>query len=247
MRRRVNRQDCLPRNFGLTISATDLSYKGNDDTDSQGHLCDLPRARREVYVGGADPTESQRIRKRSRKLILPALTEHAAREAKSSRAFLSYGPEFLAEKRDGVDDRETMSTALQDKIDAVQAGAENWSAEDVVALASALRVFPNCGHRVEFRRGRRRAHRHRGARAPDIPRLYSGHRFPDNRRNLRADREDRAKISQDSSRTREIAIHAGAAGREICAETLDHRSEPVLLLAQSRGRSRPSWQASPPG
>jgi hypothetical protein len=44
-------------NFGLTILATDLSWKGNDDLDSQGHY-DY-QAHAHVLPGGADPLESQ--------------------------------------------------------------------------------------------------------------------------------------------------------------------------------------------
>ena len=44
-------------NFGLTISAADLSCKGNDDTDSQGNY-DY-HAHAQVYLGGADPLGSQ--------------------------------------------------------------------------------------------------------------------------------------------------------------------------------------------
>jgi len=70
-------------NFGLTISAADLSCKGNDDTDSQGYY-DY-HAHAQVYVGGADPLESQGYAsavENSFQLL------DAAREAKSSRAFL---------------------------------------------------------------------------------------------------------------------------------------------------------------
>jgi len=45
------------RNFDLTILATDLFYKGNDELYSQGNY-DYD-AHAQVYVGGADPLESQ--------------------------------------------------------------------------------------------------------------------------------------------------------------------------------------------
>ena len=76
-------------NFGLTISATDLSCRGNDETNSQGHY-DY-HAHAQVYVGGADPLESQGYAsavKTSFQLL------DAAREAKSSRAFLFMGRKF---------------------------------------------------------------------------------------------------------------------------------------------------------
>jgi hypothetical protein len=57
-------------NFGLTISAAELSCRGNDDTDSQGHY-DY-HAHAQVYVGGADPLESQGYAS-AVKNILPAL------------------------------------------------------------------------------------------------------------------------------------------------------------------------------
>jgi hypothetical protein len=43
--------------FGLTILAPELSFKSNDDADSQGNY-DY-HAHAQVYVGGADPLESQ--------------------------------------------------------------------------------------------------------------------------------------------------------------------------------------------
>jgi hypothetical protein len=43
--------------FGLTISVADLSYEGNDDTNSQGYY-DY-HAHAQVYMGGADPLEGQ--------------------------------------------------------------------------------------------------------------------------------------------------------------------------------------------
>jgi len=44
-------------NYGLTNLAADLSWKGNDDTDSQGYY-DYD-AHAQVYWGGADPLGSQ--------------------------------------------------------------------------------------------------------------------------------------------------------------------------------------------
>ena len=44
-------------NFGLTISAADLSCNGNEDTNSQGHY-DY-QAHAHVLPGGADPLGSQ--------------------------------------------------------------------------------------------------------------------------------------------------------------------------------------------
>jgi hypothetical protein len=76
-------------NFGLTISSGDLSCEGNDDTDSQGYYEYYAHA--QVYVGGADPLESQGYAsavKTSFQLL------DAAREAKSSRAFLFMGGFF---------------------------------------------------------------------------------------------------------------------------------------------------------
>jgi hypothetical protein len=43
--------------FGLTISAVDLPCRSNDDNDSQGYY-DYD-AHTQVYLGGADPLESQ--------------------------------------------------------------------------------------------------------------------------------------------------------------------------------------------
>ena len=57
-------------NFGLTISLGDLSCKCNDDTDSQGYYDYYAHA--QVYVGGADPLESQGYAS-AVKNILPAL------------------------------------------------------------------------------------------------------------------------------------------------------------------------------
>ena len=45
------------RNFGLTNSASDLSWKGDDDIHSQGNY-DYD-AHAQVYLGGADPLGSQ--------------------------------------------------------------------------------------------------------------------------------------------------------------------------------------------
>ena len=49
--------DNEPQNFGLTILAADLSYRGNDDIESQGNY-DY-HAHAQVYQGGADPLGSQ--------------------------------------------------------------------------------------------------------------------------------------------------------------------------------------------
>jgi hypothetical protein len=76
-------------NFGLTISAADLSCKGNDDTDSQGYY-DY-HAHAQVYLGGADPLGSQGYASAVRH---PSSSLDAAREAKSSRAFLFMGGNF---------------------------------------------------------------------------------------------------------------------------------------------------------
>ena len=73
-------------NFGLTISAADLSCNGNEDTNSQGHY-DY-QAHAHVLPGGADPLGSQGYAsavENSFQLL------DAAREAKSSRAFLFLG------------------------------------------------------------------------------------------------------------------------------------------------------------
>ena len=45
------------RNFGLTVSAADLFFRGNDDNDPQGNY-DYD-AHAQVYLGGADPLGSQ--------------------------------------------------------------------------------------------------------------------------------------------------------------------------------------------
>jgi len=73
-------------NFGLTISASDLSWSGSDDINSQGHY-DY-QAHAHVLPGGADPLESQGYASAVEKSF--QLLE-AAREAKSSRAFLFMG------------------------------------------------------------------------------------------------------------------------------------------------------------
>ena len=76
-------------NFGLTILAADLSWSGNDEFDSQWNY-DY-QAHAHVYHGGADPLGSQgfaSVVKTSFKLL------DAAREAKSSRAFLFMGQFF---------------------------------------------------------------------------------------------------------------------------------------------------------
>jgi hypothetical protein len=82
---------CAPRNFGLTISAADLSCKSNDDTDSQGHY-DY-HAHAQVYVGGADPLESQGYASAVEN-ILPAL-RRGPRSQKLAGVFV-YGRNFLA-------------------------------------------------------------------------------------------------------------------------------------------------------
>lgn len=73
-------------NFGLTNSAAALSWKSNDDTDSQGNY-DY-HAHAQVYQGGADPLESQGYASAVRH---PSSSLDAAREAKRSRAFLFMG------------------------------------------------------------------------------------------------------------------------------------------------------------
>jgi hypothetical protein len=77
------------RNFGLTNSASDLSWKCNDDIHSQGNY-DY-HAHAQVYLGGADPLESQGYARIARH---PFSSLDAAREAKSSRAFLFMGGIF---------------------------------------------------------------------------------------------------------------------------------------------------------
>ena len=74
------------RNFGLTNSASDLSWKSNDDINSQGNY-DY-HAHAQVYLGGADPLGSQGYARVARH---PSSSSDAAREAKSSRAFLFMG------------------------------------------------------------------------------------------------------------------------------------------------------------
>jgi hypothetical protein len=77
------------RNFGLTNSASDLSWKSNDDIHSQGNY-DYD-AHAQVYLGGADPLGSQGYARVARH---PSSSSDAAREAKSSRAFLFMGGLF---------------------------------------------------------------------------------------------------------------------------------------------------------
>ena len=79
----------LAGNFGLTNSAADLSWKGNDDSESQGNY-DY-HAHAQVYQGGADPLGSQGYASAVRH---PSSSLDAAREAKSSRAFLFMGQFF---------------------------------------------------------------------------------------------------------------------------------------------------------
>jgi hypothetical protein len=74
---------CPARNFGLTISAVDLLWIGNDDNHSQGNY--HYQAHAHVLPGGADPLESQGYASAVEKSF--QLLD-AAREAKSSRAFL---------------------------------------------------------------------------------------------------------------------------------------------------------------
>jgi hypothetical protein len=78
-------------NFGLTISAADLSCRGNDDIDSQGHY-DY-HAHTQVYVGGADPLGSQGYAS-AVKNILPAL-RRGPRSQKLAGVFV-YGRNFRA-------------------------------------------------------------------------------------------------------------------------------------------------------
>ena len=76
-------------NFGLTNSATDLIWECDADINSQGNY-DY-NAHAQVYVGGADPLESQGYRSvvgKSFQLL------DAARGAQSSRAFLFMGGIF---------------------------------------------------------------------------------------------------------------------------------------------------------
>jgi hypothetical protein len=74
------------RNFGLTNSAADLSWKCNDDINSQGNY-DY-HAHAQVYQGGAAPLESQGY---ARAVRHPFSSLDAAREAKSSRACFFLG------------------------------------------------------------------------------------------------------------------------------------------------------------
>jgi hypothetical protein len=73
-------------NFDLTIPTAVLSYVGNDDCHFQGNY-DY-RAHAQVYTGGADPLGSQGYAGVARN---PLSSLDAAREAKSSRAFLFMG------------------------------------------------------------------------------------------------------------------------------------------------------------
>jgi len=70
------------RNFGLTNSASDLSWKGNDDINSQGNY-DYD-AHAQVYLGGADPLGSQGYASVARH---PSSSLDAAREAKARGRF----------------------------------------------------------------------------------------------------------------------------------------------------------------
>jgi hypothetical protein len=70
-------------NFALTIGAADLICRGDDDLDSQGNY-DY-QAHAHVLPGGADPLESCGYASVGSS---PDQLEEAAREAKSSRAFL---------------------------------------------------------------------------------------------------------------------------------------------------------------
>jgi hypothetical protein len=78
-------------NFGLTISAADLSWNGNDDADSQGYY-DYD-AHAQVYAGGADPLESQGYASEVEN-ILPAL-RRGPRSQKLAGVFV-YGRSFWA-------------------------------------------------------------------------------------------------------------------------------------------------------
>src|SRR5271169_3047821 len=76
-------------NFGLTISATDLSCRSNDHTNSQGHY-DY-HAHAQVYSGGADPLGSQGYASAVEN-ILPAL-RRGPRSQKLAGVFV-YGLKF---------------------------------------------------------------------------------------------------------------------------------------------------------
>jgi hypothetical protein len=77
----------------LTNSVVDLFWNGNDVTNSQGNY-DY-HAHAQVYEGGADPLGSQGFASEVRN---PYQLLDAAREAKSSRAFLFMGGRFLYDR-----------------------------------------------------------------------------------------------------------------------------------------------------
>jgi len=120
-------------NFGLTNTATHLIWNGNDALVSHGNY-DY-QAHAYVYPGGAGPLESQ-----GDAIEVSVLTSSKKRPAqrKAGGRFYLWGGNFrMAELRspsvsaasaEGVD----MTTAALKKIEAVQAGAEGWSAEEVV-------------------------------------------------------------------------------------------------------------------
>ena len=76
-------------NFGLTNLAVDLSWDGNDDTNSQGNY-DY-HAHAQVYPGGADPLGSQGYASAVEN-ILPAL-RRGPRSQKLAGVFV-YGRNF---------------------------------------------------------------------------------------------------------------------------------------------------------
>jgi hypothetical protein len=91
------------RNFGLTNSATELSWKSNDDINSQGNY-DYD-AHAQVYLGGADPLGSQGYASVARH---PSSSLDAARGAKSSRAFLFMGVILRASRNRNLEEETLM-------------------------------------------------------------------------------------------------------------------------------------------
>src|SRR5580704_7774953 len=77
-------------NFDLTISTANLRLSGHDISKSQGNY-DY-HAHAQVYLGGADPLGSQGYASAVKN---PSSSLDAAREAKSSRAFLFLGGDFM--------------------------------------------------------------------------------------------------------------------------------------------------------
>ena len=132
-----------------------------------------------------------------------------------------------------------MSAAAQEKIDAVQAGAESWSAEEVVRWGLA-EFHPHAAIASSFG-------------AEDVALIDIAARVRPDIRVFTLDTDflfaetyeliDKIEQKYGISVERvKSLLHAGTAGRAIRAETLDHRSEPVLLAAQSRaaqGQARP--------